>query len=217
MWGRCGPKARGSVTPALADPAEAPVIRFNYMSHPDDWTEFRSCIRLTREIFAQPAFAPYAGAGDPAGARRQSDEALDAAVREHAESAYHPCGTCAMGRRDDPGRGGGPGLPGDRGRAAAVADSSVFPRSPTAISTRRRSWWAKRSRITCWALPARRRCRRWRQSGWARPACPGSTRIPTGGRRALVLHRGRGARGRMAACAALRHLIGIKARARPRA
>ena len=31
------------------------------MSHPDDWTEMRAAVRLTREIFAQPAFAPFRG------------------------------------------------------------------------------------------------------------------------------------------------------------
>ena len=35
------------------------MIRFNYMSEPRDWEEFRTCIRLTREIFAQDAFKPF--------------------------------------------------------------------------------------------------------------------------------------------------------------
>jgi choline dehydrogenase len=94
-------KSRGAVTLASGDPADAPKIRFNYMSHPDDWTEFRTCIRLTREIFAQAAFEPYAGHEIQPGAQAQTDDALDAAIREHAESAYHPCGTARMGRRDD--------------------------------------------------------------------------------------------------------------------
>ena len=44
-------KSRGSVTLRNPDPKAKPVIRFNYMSHPDDWSEFRHAIRLTREIF----------------------------------------------------------------------------------------------------------------------------------------------------------------------
>ena len=36
-------------------------VRFNYMSHDDDWLEMRACIRLTREIFAQEALVPYRG------------------------------------------------------------------------------------------------------------------------------------------------------------
>lgn len=52
-------KSRGTVRLKSADPRQAPEIRFNYMSHPDDWAEFRACVRLTREIFEQPAFAEY--------------------------------------------------------------------------------------------------------------------------------------------------------------
>ena len=54
-------QSRGWVRLASADPAEAPRIRFNYMSHPDDWTAMRAAVRLTREIFAQPAFDRYRG------------------------------------------------------------------------------------------------------------------------------------------------------------
>jgi choline dehydrogenase len=54
-------KSRGQVTLQSADPAAEPKILFNYMSHPDDWKDFRHCIRLTREIFGQAAFDPYRG------------------------------------------------------------------------------------------------------------------------------------------------------------
>ncbi|MEY2955666.1 MAG: choline dehydrogenase, partial [Pseudomonadota bacterium] len=52
-------KSRGTVRLRDANPASPPEIRFNYMSHPDDAPEFRRAIRLTREIFAQPAMAPH--------------------------------------------------------------------------------------------------------------------------------------------------------------
>ncbi|RUV77214.1 MAG: choline dehydrogenase [Mesorhizobium sp.] len=121
-------KSRGSVTLRSPDPGSKPVIRFNYMSHPDDWTEFRHCIRLTREIFGQSAFDPYRGKEISPGSHVQSDEDLDAFIRDHAESAYHPCGTCKMGRKDDPMSVVDPecrviGVEGLR-----VADSSIFPR-----------------------------------------------------------------------------------------
>ncbi|MDA0961827.1 MAG: choline dehydrogenase [Proteobacteria bacterium] len=121
-------KSRGRVSLRSADPAEAPAIRFNYMSHPDDWDEFRTCLRLTREIFAQDAMAPYVKAELQPGAHLQSDDDLDGAIRDHAESAYHPCGTCRMGRADDRHAVVDPegrviGVDGLR-----VADSSIFPR-----------------------------------------------------------------------------------------
>lgn len=119
--------SRGTVRLRSADPAEAPAIRFNYMSHAKDWADFRHCIRLTREIFGQPAFAPYAGDEIQPGAGLQTDDELDSFIREHAESAYHPCGTARLGRRDDPLAVVDPecrviGVDGLR-----VADSSIFP------------------------------------------------------------------------------------------
>ncbi|WP_417722334.1 choline dehydrogenase [Salipiger sp.] len=120
--------SRGAVTLRSADPAEAPRIRFNYMSHPEDWADFRQAIRLTREIFAQPAFAPFAGAEIQPGAAAQSDAALDDFIREHAESAYHPCGTCRMGRADDPMAVVDPEARVIGVEALRVADSSIFPR-----------------------------------------------------------------------------------------
>ena len=120
--------SRGSVTLRSADPGDDPVIRFNYMSDPQDWWEFRQCIRLTREIFAQEAFKPFVKHEIQPGAAVQSDAELDDFIREHAESAYHPCGTCRMGRADDPmavvdAQARVIGVEGLR-----VADSSIFPR-----------------------------------------------------------------------------------------
>ncbi|MCT8329784.1 choline dehydrogenase [Albidovulum sediminis] len=121
-------KSRGAITLKSADPKAAPRIFFNYMSHPDDWSEFRKCVRLTREIFAQEAFAPFVRHEIQPGAAVASDAEIDAFIREHAESAYHPCGTARMGRRDDPMAVVDPecrviGVEGLR-----VADSSIFPR-----------------------------------------------------------------------------------------
>ena len=87
---------------ARADPRDRPVIRFNYMSHPEDWRDFRHAIRLTREIFAQAAFDPYRGREISPGSAVQTDAELDGFIREHVESAYHPCGTCRMGSPSDP-------------------------------------------------------------------------------------------------------------------
>ena len=94
-------KSRGNITLRSADPHEKPVIRFNYMSHPDDWTEMRAGVRLTREIFAQPAFEPFCGAEIAPGADIISDEDIDAFIREKVESGYHPCGTCKIGDAAD--------------------------------------------------------------------------------------------------------------------
>ncbi|MEO0911805.1 MAG: choline dehydrogenase [Pseudomonadota bacterium] len=120
--------SRGSVTLRSAEPSAPPRIRFNYMSHTEDWAAFRTCIRLTREIFAQPAFAPFAGKEIQPGEDVQSDDALDAFIKEHVESAYHPCGTTRMGAPDDRMAVVDPECRVIGVEALRVADSSIFPR-----------------------------------------------------------------------------------------
>lgn len=90
-------KSRGWVRLRDADPASLPRVRFNYMTHADDWLEMRACIRLAREVFQQEAMAPYRGRELAPGDECQSDECLDHFIKEKVESAYHPCGTCRMG------------------------------------------------------------------------------------------------------------------------
>lgn len=121
-------KSRGTVRLASGDPATAPEIRFNYMSHPDDWAEFRACVRLTRRIFDQPAFAEYRGDEIQPGAPVQTDAQIDAFIRDHAESAYHPCGTARMGAANDPMAVVDPDLRVIGVQGLRVADSSIFPR-----------------------------------------------------------------------------------------
>ncbi len=120
-------KSRGSVTLQSSDPKDHPVIRFNYMSHPEDWEEFRTCIRLTREVFGQAAMEPFVKSELRPGPSAQTDAELDDFLRAHVESAYHPCGTARMGRRDDP-----MAVVDPQGRVIGVeglrvADSSIFP------------------------------------------------------------------------------------------
>jgi choline dehydrogenase len=120
--------SRGSVTLRSADPGAKPVIRFDYMSTEQDWIDFRHCVRVAREVLGQPAFEPFRGKEIQPGEDVQSDDEIDAFLRDHAESAYHPCGTCRMGAADDPGavvdsQGRVYGVDGLR-----VSDSSIFPR-----------------------------------------------------------------------------------------
>jgi choline dehydrogenase len=121
-------KSRGHVRIRDNRHDSAPEIRFNYMSHEDDWTEFRRCIHLTREIVSQEPLDPYRGREIQPGDDATSDEAIDQFIRDNVESAYHPCGTVRMGAAGDPASVVDPqcrviGV--DRLR---VADSSIFPR-----------------------------------------------------------------------------------------
>jgi choline dehydrogenase len=117
--------SRGRVQLRSKDPHQHPSILFNYMSSEQDWSEFRAGIRITREIMRQPALSAYAGREITPGEAAQSDAELDAFVRQRAETAYHPCGTNAMGMGDMAvvdGAGRVHGMEGLR-----VVDASIMP------------------------------------------------------------------------------------------
>ena len=124
------PKSRGRVQITSKDAESDPSILFNYLQHEDDIAAWRQCIRLTREIIAQPAMDTYRGDEIQPGLDVQTDEEIDRWVRDNVESAYHPCGTCRMGPEDQAGSVVDTqcrviGLTGLR-----VVDASVFPTVP---------------------------------------------------------------------------------------
>jgi len=120
-------KSRGTVTLKSADPHDKPKILFNYMSHPDDWADMRACVRLTREIFQQPAFAPFRGREIQPGADCVTDDQIDAFIAEHVESALHPSCTCKMGSPNDPMAVVDPELRVIGVQGLRVIDSGVMP------------------------------------------------------------------------------------------
>ena len=91
------PTSRGWVRIASADPLQPPRILFNYMGTEQDRKEMRAGVRLTREIFAQAAMEDFKGEEISPGAQVQSDEEIDEHIRNNAETAYHPSGSCRMG------------------------------------------------------------------------------------------------------------------------
>ncbi|MGZ9030567.1 MAG: GMC family oxidoreductase [Burkholderiaceae bacterium] len=94
------PKSRGTLRLGSANVREAPLIDPRFLSHEDDVETLVRGFKLVRRIFAQPVFAPFGG-GDPKrelyyGEVRTDDE-IRAAIRTHADTIYHPVGTCRMG------------------------------------------------------------------------------------------------------------------------
>lgn len=117
--------SRGRIQLTSRDPRKHPSILFNYMSCEQDWQEFRDAIRITREIMAQPALDAYRGRELSPGLDKKSDAELDAFVREHAETAFHPSCSCKMGEDDMAvvdGQGRVHGMQGLR-----VVDASIMP------------------------------------------------------------------------------------------
>jgi choline dehydrogenase len=92
------PTSRGQLTLASANPDDAPRMQANYLTTQHDRDMMIECARLAREIFRQPAFAPFIGEEIFPGSECRSDEEIMAFVRAKAESIYHPVGTCKMGQ-----------------------------------------------------------------------------------------------------------------------
>jgi len=122
------PKSRGSVTIQSANPEQPPKILFNYLQHKDDIEGFRACVRLTRDIIEQSAFDDYCDEEIQPGKHIQTDEEIDAFVRQAVESAYHPSCSCKMGEDDMAVVNSNTQVHGIEG--LRVVDSSIFPTVP---------------------------------------------------------------------------------------
>jgi choline dehydrogenase len=97
------PHSRGRIQLHTANPATKARIDAGYLTDPEgnDLGHMIECVRLSREILAQPAFAPYRGDEIFPGAHAQDSKAIEAFIRAKAETVYHPVGSCRMGRADD--------------------------------------------------------------------------------------------------------------------
>ena len=90
------PHSRGSVRLAGTDPRRAPLIDPAFLADPRDMETLIAGVGLARRILAAPAFARYAG---PAlyDAETDDEARLRETIRRHADTIYHPAGTCRMG------------------------------------------------------------------------------------------------------------------------
>lgn len=91
------PTSRGHVRVSSGDIKQHPEIQFNYLATEKDKQGFRDCVHLTREVMRQPAMDTFRGEVIQPTDDVQSDEQIDAFIREVVDSAYHPSCTCKMG------------------------------------------------------------------------------------------------------------------------
>ncbi len=95
------PTSVGEVRLRSNDPAQSLAIDPNFFSTERDREETIDGFELGRETLRQTAFAQYdAGEAIP-GPQVKTRKQIEEFIREHAGSAYHPCGTCKMGADDD--------------------------------------------------------------------------------------------------------------------
>lgn len=96
------PTSRGAVAIRAADPATPPEFTLNFLETERDRIDVRNAMRLTREIFRQPALTPYRRHEMTPGDDIQSDDEIDAWARQNAKPGYHATSSCRMGAVDDP-------------------------------------------------------------------------------------------------------------------
>jgi choline dehydrogenase-like flavoprotein len=92
------PKSRGSVRLASADPLAPPLIDPNFLAERDDVDRLVRGVKLMRQVLQQPALAALGAREFADSAAAQSDAQLEQFVRDHADTVYHPVGSCRMGR-----------------------------------------------------------------------------------------------------------------------
>ena len=91
------PKSRGSVTLASADPMAAPLIDPNFLADPDDLARLVRGFKAMRHILQQPALAGHGARELASSASARSDAEIESFIRSHADTIYHPVGSCRMG------------------------------------------------------------------------------------------------------------------------
>ena len=93
------PASRGTLTLASADPAAHPVIDAGYLTDAagGDVETLTAGVRLAQRVLAQPALAPWVSQPFVPGALEQSSESIESFTRDHAQTLFHPVGTCRMG------------------------------------------------------------------------------------------------------------------------
>jgi choline dehydrogenase-like flavoprotein len=94
------PHSKGTVRLASADTRVAPLIDPQFLSDARDLALLIKGFKIVRKVYAQPAFAPYVGgstADELYSAHANTDAEIEAVIRGHADTIYHPVGTCRMG------------------------------------------------------------------------------------------------------------------------
>ncbi len=119
------PDSRGSVKLASGDPFDYPLIDPNYLASENDRVVMRQSVKMMREICGQDALSDLRGEEVLPGASVNSDDEIDAFIRDKGETIYHPVGTVHMGIHDDAPLDGELKVRGVEG--LRVVDASVMP------------------------------------------------------------------------------------------
>jgi choline dehydrogenase-like flavoprotein len=92
------PKSRGDVTLKSADPFDDPKIDPKFLSHPDDVRDMVEGYKKMMKIMNKPPLSKYTSKHVYRPVDLDDDEDIEKAIREEADTVYHPVGTCMMGQ-----------------------------------------------------------------------------------------------------------------------
>ena len=120
------PESEGRITLGSANPADPPVIDPGYLTAEGDLRRLVTGLLMAHRLLQTEAMRPFAGEPMEPWTGAVDDETLTAHVRDHAETLYHPVGTCRMGTGDDTVVDLDLKVHGLQG--LRVADASVMPR-----------------------------------------------------------------------------------------
>jgi choline dehydrogenase-like flavoprotein len=120
------PKSRGSVKLASADPTAAPLIDIGFLNEAEDTERLVRGFKLMRKILQQPALAGLGGRELQVSAAAQTDAQIEGFIRNHADTIYHPVGSCRMGSGPDDVVDARLRVRGIKG--LRVVDASIMPR-----------------------------------------------------------------------------------------
>ena len=91
------PKSRGEVTLRSADPKDDPKIDPKFLSHPDDMRDMVAGYKKMMKVMNKEPLSKYTSGHVQRPVDLDNDEDIEQAIREDADTVYHPVGTCKMG------------------------------------------------------------------------------------------------------------------------
>jgi choline dehydrogenase len=126
------PKSIGFVETCSPNPFQAPVIQPHYLAAEEDQRVAIDSIRTLRRLFGGPELQPHFDIEVLPGPSVNSDADCLEFARQEGLTAYHLCGTCQMGRRNDPAAVVDDSLRVHGLEGLRIADASIMPTVPSA-------------------------------------------------------------------------------------
>ncbi|HEX5624414.1 MAG TPA: GMC oxidoreductase, partial [Saprospiraceae bacterium] len=94
------PKSNGMVSICSPNPLDAPVIQPRFLTEPEDLDNFIEALQCATELSRQPAFQEIIKEPVVPDTEPVTREDYIRLIHDHAQTLYHPTGSCRMGTAD---------------------------------------------------------------------------------------------------------------------